>query len=112
MEDCFLYDSTVLQVIDDYPLQQLVRYAGVPDPIGINHYYRTTRAHAEAGRLASLHPGWTEQEAFALEKHRQPRIQSAPAAIRGAEFARANKYMPGIRLHGRNGPSHVPKLSV
>jgi hypothetical protein len=96
-----LYNSSVLEVLDDDSFQKLRRHPGVPHALRIDHHDGTSSAYAEARGFAALHSLWPEEKSFALEKRRELRVKSASATIRRAEPACANQHVTGVLLHER-----------
>ena len=68
-------------MLDDDALEQRRCHAAIPDALGIDHDNRTTRAHAETGRLAAFHPTGTEEETLALEQCGEECVQLTSTAI-------------------------------
>lgn len=75
-------DATVLQMLDDDPLQELWRDVRVPDALGIHHEDRTAGTYAEAWSLAAFHSRRSEQQLLALEQSCQLGIDRATPPIR------------------------------
>lgn len=111
MEHRLLDDAAVPQMFDDDSLEQFRRDARIPDALGVDDYDRATRADAEARRLPSLHAAGAEQEAFALEKSRQPLVQGPSTRIRSAKRTHADQHVARIRVHARQGNviGHYPE---
>jgi hypothetical protein len=82
IEDGFLHDPTVAEVLDDDALEELGSDASVPHTVGIDDNDRTAGAYSQARRLAALHTTWAKQQSLTLEKRGKARIQLATAAIR------------------------------
>jgi len=68
MKDCLIDYVSVAQVFYDNALEKIRCDLGVPDSFGINDNNRTTRTHAKAWSLATLHAIGTEKKSFALKK--------------------------------------------
>ena len=103
MKDRLLHDAPIAQVLDDDALEQRRGHAGVPDALRVHDDDRTAGAHAETGRLATLHATRTEEQPFALEQARERRVERAALAVRRAEAADADEHVARIRLHDRGG---------
>ena len=88
-------------MLDDDSLEQCGGHAGVPHALGVDDDDRTARAHAETGRLATLHATRPEEEPFALEQAREQRVERSSLAIRRAEAADAHEHVASVRLHER-----------
>jgi hypothetical protein len=96
-----LYDSPVLEVLDNDPFEELRRDPRVPHAFRIDNHDGTSCAYAEARGFAALYSLRSEEKSFALEKRREQRVERAPATIRGAEPAGANQHVTGVLLHER-----------
>ena len=103
VEDSLINRMSVLQMLYYNALQQVRRHAGIPDAFRIHDDDRSAGAHAEAGRLAALHPTRTEKQTFALEQPREGGVERAALAVRRAEPADAHEHVACIRLHDRGG---------
>ena len=101
MDDCLVDNPTVAQMLDNYPLEERGSYVPIPDPFRVHDHDRPAAAHAKAWGFPPLHAGGAEEQAFALEQHREQRIERAAAAIGGAEAARAYQDVSRVWLHGR-----------
>ena len=64
----FLDHFASLQMLDDDSLQEIRSDAAVPHALRIDHHDRASSTNAEAGCLATLHPGGPEEQAFTLQK--------------------------------------------
>ena len=101
MNYCLVDNPTVAQMLCHNPLQEHRRYVPIPNSFRVHDHDRTAAAHAKAWGLPPFHAGGAEEQAFALQQHREQRVECAPAAIRGAEAARAYQHMSRVWLHGR-----------
>jgi hypothetical protein len=91
----------VLEVLDHYSLQQLGRDLGIPNPLRVHDDDRPVAAHAEAGRLTTLHALRSKEQIFPLQQLREQGIDLASATIGRAEVAGAHEHMSGVPLHFR-----------
>jgi hypothetical protein len=82
IEDGLVNDLTVPQVLDHDPFEERRCHPAIPNALWIDHYDRTTGAHAEAWSLATLNALGAEQESLPLQKLCQERVQF-PAATLG-----------------------------
>src|SRR5688572_16759747 len=111
MEYGLLDGPSTLQVLRHDPFEKLRSDVAVPDAFRIHDDDRTTPAHAEAGRFATLHASRTEEQSFALEKAGQLRIQRATAAIGRTEPSRAHQHVPAVRFEERFVLRHAQSLT-
>jgi hypothetical protein len=100
MDYGFLDNPAFAEMLDDDALQQLRRHKAVPHAFRVDDDNRAAAAHAEARRLAALHPARAEEEAFSLEKCREKRVERGTFAIGRAETAGTHEHVARIRLHG------------
>lgn len=96
-----LHHPTVTQVLDDDPLKQRRRHAGVPDAFRIHHDDRPSGANAETWRLAALYAARTEEQSFTLQQACELRVKRATAPIGRAEAAHAHEHVARVGLHER-----------
>ena len=101
MDDRFVDDFPVPEVLDDNALQHLRRHVAVPHPFRIHDDNRPAAADAEAWGLAALHAAGAEKQPFALEEHGKERVERTTCAIGRAEATRADQYVSRVRLHWR-----------
>src|SRR6266550_4254170 len=91
----------VLEMLDHYSLQQLGRDLGIPNPFRVNDDDRPVAAHAEAGRLTTLHTLRSKEEILALQQLREQRIDLVAATVGRAEVTGAHEHVSGVPLHFR-----------
>lgn len=68
MKDGFINYLTILEMLNDNPLEQLGSDVGVPHALGINHDNGTATAYAEAWGFAPFDPRWSEEEVLPLKQ--------------------------------------------
>jgi hypothetical protein len=96
-------DFSVSKVFNYNAFEQSRRDIRVPDPFGVDRDNRARTAHAEAWCFGSLYAGWPEQEPFALQKRREPRVQGPATVLGRAKAAGTHEHVPGVGLHLRRG---------
>ena len=85
VEHCLLDYPAIAQVLDDDPLKQLRRHAGIPYTFRIYHDDRSTGADAKTRRLAAFYALGSEQQALAMKEPSKLRIQGTAAAFGESE---------------------------
>lgn len=102
MKDRILDHLAVPEMLDDDAFEERRRDAGIPDRIRVHDDDGARRANPEARSLTPLDPGRAKQQALALQKGRQQRIELTAAPVGRTESAGADEDVARIALH--HGP--------
>ena len=93
MKDGLLDWISMLEMLYHDALQQLGRHSRIPYAFRIHDDDGTGSTDSETRRLTTLHPPWSEEKIFALQKLGEQRVDLPAPAIRRTEIADAHQYM-------------------
>ncbi len=82
VKNSLINNVSVLEMLDDDPLEQCRCHARIPHALGINDDNRSIGAHAEARRLPALHPRWPKEKVFPLQQLGEQGVDLTAAPIR------------------------------
>jgi hypothetical protein len=101
MEDGLFDHPTIAKVLCHDTLEQLGRYSGIPDSLGIDHHDWPARANTQTRSLSTLDPMRPEQQAFTMKETRELGIKTPALMVIRAEPANTHEYVVGVWFHHR-----------
>jgi hypothetical protein len=68
MKNCRLHDPATLEMLHDYPLEELRCHPAIPDAGRVHDNDRASSTNTETRRLTPLDPRRTKQQSLALKQ--------------------------------------------
>ena len=99
MEDRFLDDSAVYEMLDDNSLEQRWGDGGIPNPIRVHDDDGPSATDAEARRFPAFDTIGAKEQTVPLKKRREELIELSSAMIRRTESADTDQHVPAVRDH-------------